>query len=518
MKGHLTFGPPGTGKTTRLLDLMGEELGRVLPGSIAFSTFTRSARSEAMGRAEARFGVELPWCRTLHSAAFRLLGLEGSDLVTGKRLGEFCRERHWALSEDSGGDIEEPMTAAERAEDDQLRRVYELGRSLMVGWRRAAAIVGGVDVWRLERFVADYERWKRAQKLYDFTDLLEEALRSEERPPVTVAFVDEAQDLSPLQQALVRHWYRGCERVYVAGDDDQAIYGFQGASPAWLLALRDEWESEVLGTSYRLPEAIRAFGQRIIGRNRLRVPKEYRAHRAGGTVETVESREVVDWLQADGSAFALLRNRALFDRVALPLFEARVPYAVEGGGASRAPYNSRKQVDAVRTLARLESTGRCEAGALVDALAFVPSRGADILPHGAKAAAGRVEGTVTASAAVLQLGLGRLLQIVGRDGPAAPLLKMPAENRSYFADLYRRHRAIPEPRIRITTVHGSKGREADSVLVCPDMSRASYRELVCGGQDGREAENRVAYVAITRARARVGILRGITREQYPYPS
>jgi DNA helicase II / ATP-dependent DNA helicase PcrA len=45
-----------------------------------------------------------------------------------------------------------------------------------------------------------------------------------------VLFVDEFQDVSPLQFALYELWARTHERVYVAGDDDQTIYGFQGAA------------------------------------------------------------------------------------------------------------------------------------------------------------------------------------------------------------------------------------------------------------------------------------------------
>jgi DNA helicase-2/ATP-dependent DNA helicase PcrA len=71
--------------------------------------------------------------------------------------------------------------------------------------------------------------------------------------------------------------------------------------------------------------------------------------------------------------------------------------------------------------------------------------------------------------------------------------------------------------IRLTTIHGAKGREADTVVVVPDMSRASYREYTDRSGRGFEAENRVAYVAVTRAKRRLLFVNPRTRRYYNYP-
>jgi hypothetical protein len=44
-------------------------------------------------------------------------------------------------------------------------------------------------------------------------------------------FADEAQDLTPLQVALIRKWGRHTRYFVLAGDDDQTIYGFAEATP-----------------------------------------------------------------------------------------------------------------------------------------------------------------------------------------------------------------------------------------------------------------------------------------------
>ena len=68
------FGPPGTGKTTTLLNMVDEALEKgITPQSIAFLAFTKKAANEAKERAAIRFGLDpkrdLVNFRTLHSMA-----------------------------------------------------------------------------------------------------------------------------------------------------------------------------------------------------------------------------------------------------------------------------------------------------------------------------------------------------------------------------------------------------------------------------------------------------------------
>ena len=88
MTRHVTkvYGPPGSGKTTYLLNRLDEFLDQgIHPSDIAFISFTRAACNEARGRAMVRFGFkaeDLPWFRTLHSAAYHQLAMSSERLVT----------------------------------------------------------------------------------------------------------------------------------------------------------------------------------------------------------------------------------------------------------------------------------------------------------------------------------------------------------------------------------------------------------------------------------------------------
>src|SRR2546430_694612 len=78
-KTHIIFGSPGCGKTHALLEVVDNLLtDSFSPEKIAFMAFTKKAADEARDRAMRKFSLsprELPWFRTLHSLAFRQLGM-----------------------------------------------------------------------------------------------------------------------------------------------------------------------------------------------------------------------------------------------------------------------------------------------------------------------------------------------------------------------------------------------------------------------------------------------------------
>ena len=149
---------------------------------------------------------------------------------------------------------------------------------------------------------------------------------------------------------------------------------------------------------------------------------------------------------------------------------------------------------------------------------LVPSRGVGLLPHGVKARVKERKGTVPLAEVRDVLGLTVLLDAIRCGGPASVLLKLRPNHRTYFQALLDRHGDVPTPRVRLTSIHAAKGREADLVVVLPDMTRATYLEYLDGARGGNEAENRVAYVAVTRARRRLVLVQPTTQRHYHYPS
>ena len=81
------FGPPGTGKTTKLISIVKQELeDGTRPEDIAFVSFSRKAADEARTRASAALNIDpnqMVWFRTLHSMAFQYLGLSSQRVLKG---------------------------------------------------------------------------------------------------------------------------------------------------------------------------------------------------------------------------------------------------------------------------------------------------------------------------------------------------------------------------------------------------------------------------------------------------
>ncbi len=98
--------------------------------------------------------------------------------------------------------------------------------------------------------MARYQTEKVRRRLADFDDLLARCAGALEHDPAFAAvqrwrwrhlFVDEFQDLNPLQYRLLSAWLGGQHDVCVVGDPNQAVYGWNGADAGLLTRLADRW-------------------------------------------------------------------------------------------------------------------------------------------------------------------------------------------------------------------------------------------------------------------------------------
>ena len=89
----IILGPPGTGKTTTLLNIVEDAISRgIKPERIAYLAFTRKAANEAQERAMLKFNLDgdrFPYFRTLHSLAFKQLGLQRDEVMTNDHYRKF---------------------------------------------------------------------------------------------------------------------------------------------------------------------------------------------------------------------------------------------------------------------------------------------------------------------------------------------------------------------------------------------------------------------------------------------
>ena len=189
-----------------------------------------------------------------------------------------------------------------------------------------------------------------------------------------IMLVDEFQDLTPAHLLLIRLLAAPGSAVFGVGDDDQTIYGYNGADPAWLIDFAELFPGSgehPLEVNYRCPAGVVEVVDRLLRHNRRRVAKTIRAASSdtgGWSVDTgvdavAATRAAVTDAIASGSAPAdvavLTRVNALLAPVQIALAVADVPIA----GGVGLEFADRTAVRTVLAWLRLAVAGR--GGSLV---------------------------------------------------------------------------------------------------------------------------------------------------------
>lgn len=434
MKRKLILGPPGAGKTSVLLDQVDQYLAAgVPPNKIAFISFTRAAVREARERAISQFGFTKE-----EMPYFRTVHSLCFYMLGLRRSDVFGREALSYLAEITGEELSgktelDAPTIGDRG--DALLFLDQLARTTLTPLREVWETHGGnIDWFRLKRFVDAYETLKADLGLVDFQGMLERYVAAGIPVDVEVALIDESQDLSRSQWQVLERAFSNVSTLIVAGDDDQSLFDWAGAAPDIIL----DWqhEREVLSKSYRLPRKIWELAGEVAGRISRRWAKIFEPTEHEGTVEWLGKPDEVDLSQ--GSWLLLARTR--------------------------------RQLASLVTIARDQGVVHSVMGQNVVNAEHV-----------------------------------RLIQEYERDragNPSLPLwhdalVSISLDEREFLLSCLRRGESLTRPpRIRISTIHGCKGWEADQVLLLTDLNARIRR----GMDVNPDAEHRVLYVAVTRAR------------------
>jgi DNA helicase-2/ATP-dependent DNA helicase PcrA len=473
---YLVLGGPGCGKTTRLLQIVEERLSAGVPANkIAFLTFTKAAATEAKERAAAQFGLDpetdLPWFRTIHSLAYAKMGVAKDEVMGRADWKEFGDVSGEFMSGSWSAEDGAPPTSVKEMGDVMLRIVDFAAttmRTLEEAWHY---LDEAVDWFRLLRFSEALRLYKEDVDKMDFTDMLVHYVERGEPIDVTDAIIDEAQDLTALQWAVVRRAFENAERVVVAGDDDQAIYHWAGADVRQFLSLSRT--PEVLPISHRLPRQVHAFADTIARRISKRYAKRFSATDRDGTVEFHRSLESIPIGDAPGTWFLLARNTYMLSRLEALVRSAGINYARRSGAAV-----DPGDVAAIKTWEGLRS------GKLAD----VSAREARALR--------KALGVPTMQMRELQRYDLPALGIEDRRPWYEALTGIDEERRAFYLSCLRRgEKLTAAPRVRIETIHGVKGAEADHVVLLTDLSHRTARSF----RKAPDNEHRVFYVGATRA-------------------
>ena len=231
---YKVIGPPGTGKTQTLLNKVMEykEAGTPLD-RIGYFAFTKKAAYEARDRLlEAYLFLkkkDVKHFRTLHSFAFRYLGLKEENVMQEehyKIIGEECGLRiKYATYEKN--DFNGIFTS--NSEYLSLINLAAVKRINVLDQLDKNEHLGKIERDKLQIVEKHIDDYKQTYGLIDYNDMIKKFTTQQQCPSFEVIFVDEAQDLSLLQWDMIKLLQQNSKDVYIAGDDDQAIFGWAGA-------------------------------------------------------------------------------------------------------------------------------------------------------------------------------------------------------------------------------------------------------------------------------------------------
>jgi DNA helicase II / ATP-dependent DNA helicase PcrA len=266
----------GSGKTMVLTRRIAYriERGHAEPRHIAALTFTRDAAGELrrrLRRLEIHESIE---AGTFHSIALRLL--RDRALTRNESMPSLAPDRV-RLVRECLKELRLELDAYPAMTDIDWARARRIEPADYERESRDARRRGAVPPGRFVDLAAAYERLKRRRGVVDFDDLLDLNLRAVETDAAFRSlvhwrfrhfFVDEAQDLNPLQHALLEAWRGGRPDICLVGDPRQAIYGWNGSDHTTMTEVERAYPGVTvisLTTNYRCsPQVVSAGAAALI--------------------------------------------------------------------------------------------------------------------------------------------------------------------------------------------------------------------------------------------------------------
>ena len=468
------YGPPGTGKTTRLINYVKTfyKLGTPLD-KIGYFAFTTKAANEAIDRMLESFKhlqrKDLKYFRTLHSLAFWKLGMKKSQVMQDEHYEDIGRKLGievtvYSNGQESTGFVDSDseyfnLINAARIKEITIQEEYNTG---MYSYELEKNL--------LHILSAELDNYKSSFKLRDFTDMIEEFNVAELCPKYDIVFIDESQDLSPIQWKMVDIIRKNSKYVILAGDDDQAIYGWAGADVKTFQSISSK-KDIILPQSYRVPKQVQVIANQILNRipDERRIKKDWKAREEQGFVDRITSIEDVPLDQGDWLILARTNDR--LDKIKPILKDRGIYFQFKGRKSFRASL--------FRSILNYTRWQKGELLSLSEVKDIIECTGMDFNP---------TEEKMYDLADLTYDKTVNWFDIFIEDYEECLYIRKMLSSGEKLSK---------NARVQLSTIHSAKGGEATNVLLILDNTK-TIRESIEKSWEKEDEENRVWYVGVTR--------------------
>lgn len=292
----LLLAVPGSGKTTVLVTRLGYMIycKNIPPERILTVTYTVAATKDMSERFAVRFGEDMAKrleFRTINGICARIIQYYGRRI--GKTPFELVKDEKATtgmlirICQDHG------MGYPTESDLKNVRTLITYIKNMMLNEEELQKLEEESDI-RIAGIYREYCRQMREQKLMDYDDQMLYAYNILRKDPGVLAYfqnrypyicVDEAQDTSKIQHAIIALLAAGTGNLFMVGDEDQSIYGFRAAYPEALLSFEKKHSGAkvlLMEENFRSNAKIVEAADKFIQKNTLRHEKHMRAAREAG--------------------------------------------------------------------------------------------------------------------------------------------------------------------------------------------------------------------------------------------
>jgi len=451
------YGPPGTGKTFRLIRRVNAYVRTGTPyHKIGYFAFTKKAASEARKRIDVN-EKQVPYFQTLHAFCFHLLNLNESNIIQPhhyEALGKLLNVR--VSFNDKYNEEQTHFLTCNNPYFQMIGKAINKDIGIKEEYDLNEHDRKDIDWHTLNHIYINLQEYKKKMHLLDFNDLIKKVVSSKKIPKFKAIFIDEAQDLSPLQWQLYDKLKENCEDMYLAGDDDQAIFAWAGADVNRFI--KEPANEKVLRYSRRVSKAVQEQSEIAVSRIAgIRKHKEYLPRAQEGLASHINNLGQVDL--SKGKWLILTRTKSNLLDIMKELKSKNIYYQSNKGKSFNVGiYNG------AMAYTKWVREGKLEEKEINDVVEYIPNGNWD------------------------------------------PEKKW---HEIFVADqkeiLYIRNiisggeKLYENARVWVSTIHAAKGGEEDNVILSLHQG-SKVQKSIRLSIDKQDEENRVWYVGITRAR------------------